>query len=338
MRHGGEPSGTDLHRRPARTDGVDRREFVALAAAAPLALRSSLAAAATVPPALVTCDAEARLALVDLARFRIARSLPCRPDPRSAERVGTQAVVCHTAVGAVSIVDGSGRIRHVLGGFVEPRYTAAHPNGRLAFVTDSGRSSVATVDAVRGELLGRVRLSGWARHISVDRAGRTLWISLGSASPDVAVVDVSVPARPRHVATIAPPFAAHDVGFSPDLRHVWVTSGDRGAAGIFDLRGRIRVPLAADLAPQHVTFSESVAFVTSGDSGTLHVQRLADGRVLRRTRIPVGSYNVQYGFRRVLTPSLDRGTLAVLDAGGRLLAEVQVSSSCHDACFLPGAN
>ena len=58
-----------------------------------------------------------------------------------------------------------------------------------------------------------------------------------------------------------------------------------------------------------------VAYVTSGDSGTFHVQDL-DGRVLRTTPVPIGSYNVQYGFGRVLTASLARGTLAVLDRHG----------------------
>jgi len=316
---------------------VNRRDFVALAAAAPLSLRAAVAAAAAPVPALVTCDAEARLAVVDLARFRVARTVPCLPDPRSVELVGSHAVVCHTAVGAVSIVDRAGRVRHVLRDFVEPRYTAAHPDGRHAFVSDSGRSSVVAVDAERGRVLGRVRLREWARHLSLDHAGRTLWVGLGSASTDVAVLDVSSPARPRHVATVTPPFLAHDVGFSPDRRHVWVTSGAERQAGIFDRRGRVLVSLPADLAPQHVTFAANVAFVTSGDSGTLHVQRLDDGRRVRSATIPVGSYNVQYGFGRVLTPSLERGTLTVLDRGGRVLATVRVSSSCHDACFLPGA-
>jgi hypothetical protein len=37
----------------------------------------------------------------------------------------------------------------------------------------------------------------------------------------------------------------------------------------------------------------------------------------------------------VITPSLDRGTLTVLDERGALLARVPVADSCHDACFWP---
>jgi len=75
--------------------------------------------------------------------------------------------------------------------------------------------------------------------------------------------------------------------------------------------------------------------VTSGDSGTLHVYRLSDGRLLRTTEIPVGSYNVQFGVGRVLTPSLDSGILTVLDRRGALLERIHVADSCHDSCFLP---
>lgn len=312
---------------------MNRREFVALAAAAPVAWRAAGASAASAPRALVTCDADARLAVVDLRTFRVVESIPCLPDPRSIELVGSRAIVCHTAVGAVSIVE-NGRVRHVLREFVEPRYTAAHPDGVHAFVTDSGRASVVAVDVVRGVVLGRVPLREWPRHVTLDPAGRTLWVGLGSSSPDVAVVDVTQPARPRHVATVRPPFGAHDVGFLPGGRRVWVTSGDEGETAIFDRSGRVHLRLGADLAPQHVTFGAGVAFVTSGAAGILRVQRLVDGRVLRTTPIEPGSYNVQYGFGRVLTPSLDRGTLTVLDRRGALLARIRIASSCHDACFV----
>jgi DNA-binding beta-propeller fold protein YncE len=290
-----------------------------------------VASAATTPHALVTCDAESRLALVDLASFRIVGSIATPPDPRAIEQVGGLAVVCHTAAGAVSVVDRR-RVHHVLHGFVEPRYVAAHLDRRHAFVTDSGSSSVTALDVVAGRVLGRARLGGWARHVTLDQAGRRLWVGLGSAAAHVAVVDVSNPSRPHHAATVATPFLSHDVGFDPDGR-VWVTSGEHGETAIFDARGRIRSRHRADAAPQHVTFSTHLGYMTSGDDGTFKVQTL-DGRVVRTTGIPRGSYNVQHGQGLVVTPSLDHGTLAVLDAGGRLLRVVKVAGSCHDACFI----
>jgi DNA-binding beta-propeller fold protein YncE len=325
------PSVADLLRGLPRRERVNRRRFLALAAAAPFAVREAAAAAASAPLALVTCDAESRLALVDLGSLGVVGSVATPPDPRAIEQVGGLAVVCHTAAGAVSIVDRR-RVLHVLHGFEEPRYVAAHPDGRHAFVTDSGSSSVTALDVVSGRLLGRARLGGWARHVSLDAAGRRLWVGLGSAAADVAVVDVADPVRPRRVATVATPFLSHDVGFAPD-GSVWVTSGEHGETAIFDARGRLRSRHRADAAPQHVTFAKSVGYVTSGDDGTFKVQSLG-GRVLRASAIPRGSYNVQHGRGLVLTPSLDRGTLAVLDLSGRLRRVIEVAGSCHDACFI----
>lgn len=298
---------------------MNRREFLAAAAAAPFALR---AGALSGPAALVTCDAESRLSVVDLSTLRVAGSIATLGDPRAIERVGDVAVVCHTAEGALSIVDRT-HVRHVVRGFVEPRYTAAHPDGVHAFVTDSGRSSVVIVDTRRGTVVDRVRLPGWARHLTISRDGSRVWAGLGSASEHVAMVSTE---PLRHVGNLTPGFLAHDVGLAPDGR-LWITSGSARVLASGDRRH------AADRAPQHVAFGNGRVFVTSGDSGTLHV--LAhDGRVLSRTTVPVGSYNVQFAANRVITPSLLHGTLAVLDALGRPLRTLHVAGSCHDACVL----
>ena len=298
---------------------MNRREFLAAATAAPFALRAGTRPG---PVALVTCDAESRLAVVDLRTLRIVGSIATLGDPRSVERVGGVAVVCHTAEGALSIVDRT-RVRHVVRGFVEPRYTAAHPDGVHAFVTDSGRSGLAVVDTRRGTVVDRVRLPGWARHLTMAHDGSRVWAGLGSASEHVAVVST---APLRHVGNLTPGFLAHDVGLAPDGR-LWVTSG---SAGVLAVSGRRHT---ADRAPQHVTFGNGRVFVTSGDSGTLHVQA-HDGRVLSHAPVPAGSYNVQFAAGRVITPSLLHGTLTVLDALGRPLRTLQIAGSCHDACVL----
>ena len=310
---------------------MNRREFLATAAAVPFSLRTG---ALGRPLALVTADTEAAVVLVDPYAGRVLRRIATRPDPRSIERVGETAVVAHTAIGEVTLLRGL-RVARVLHDFDEPRYTAGAPDLRHAFVTDSGRRDVAVVDVVRGVVVARLRLGAWPRHVSLDERGRTLCVSLGNEAERIAVVDVSRPAEPRLLGRIRPPFLAHDVGFVPGTRHVWVTSGDRGALAIYDTRsGHVLRRLPAGSPPQHVTFRGGNAFVTSGDDGTLHVHSLEDGRLLKAAAIPVGSYNVQAGAGRILTPSLERGTLSVLDGAGRLLRRMQVARSSHDACFI----
>jgi len=307
---------------------MDRREFLAAAAAVPFAVRSG----GRTPLALVTADTEGAVVVVDPYAGRVLRRIGTRPDPRSIERVGESAVVAHTAVGEVSLLRDL-QVRHVLRDFGEPRYAAASPDGRFAYITDSGRADVAVVDVVRAQVLARLHLGGWPRHVSIDAAGRTLWVALGTEAHELAIVDVRRPLRPRQLGTIRPPFRLHDVGFVPGTRHVWVTSGAVRALAIHDARtGRVLRTVPAGSPPQHVAFAGGRAYVTSGIDGTLHVHDLG-GRLLRTTAIPVGSYNVQRGPERILTPSLDHGTLSVLDDAGRVSRSVPVSPSSHDACF-----
>jgi DNA-binding beta-propeller fold protein YncE len=309
---------------------VNRREFLAAAAAAPLVLRSG----ARRPLALVTADLEAAVVVVDPFSGRVLRRIETRPDPRSIERVGETAVVAHTAIGEVTLLRGL-EVAQVLRGFGEPRYTAGTPDGRHAFVTDSGRKDVAVLDVVHGKVVARLHLGEWPRHISLDSRGRTLWIALGTEARAAAVVDVTRPAEPRLLGRIKPPFLLHDVGFVPGTGRVWVTSGDRGSVAVYDARkGHVLRTLQAGSPPQHVTFHGDRAYVTSGNDGTLRVHSLRDGRVLRMTATPVGSYNVQQGPGRILTPSLEHGTLCVLDTQGRLLRRIAVARSSHDACFV----
>lgn len=295
---------------------MDRRSFLLSAAAAPLVLHGHAFA-------YVTEDTEARIAIVDLASGRVLHRIATRPGPRSVERVGRVAVVAHTVVGAVGIVDELG-VRHEVAGFEEPRYTAGARDERHAFVTDASRVELLTVDLARGAVVGRVKLKLWPRHLSLAPDGQTAFVGLGTASPQLAVVDVRDPRRPRLERYITPRFAAHDVGFAPSGR-IWITAGEDSR--IF-AHGRL---LPADGAPQHVTFLAGRAFVTSGASGTLRVYDEASARLLHTTRVPTGSYNVQFRAGRILTPSLNEGTLCVLDSAGRLLRRTRIAQSCHDA-------
>ena len=162
-----------------------------------------------------------------------------------------------------------------------------------------------------------------------------LWVALGSSAQAIAVVDVSDPLRPRVRRRVRPPFLAHDVAFSPSGRRVWVTAGRERRLAVLPAAGAGRaVLLGADAAPQHVSFGRGVAFVASGEGATVRVHDLADGRVRRIARVPYGSYNVQAGAGAVVTPSLARGTLTILDRAGRVRHEVEIARAAHDACLV----
>ncbi len=315
---------------------MNRRDFLAASAAVALAPRS-LGASAAVAPRLVvlaTADLEARLVAVDLASGTLLEHIPTTAYPRSIETVGNTAVVAHSEMGVVSLLDGATRrITHVISGFGEPRYTAGHPDGRHAYVTDAKRGELVTLDIATGSVLAREPVGLLTRHIDIDPSGTRIWTALGSKAETIATLDVSTPGRPRLLGHIHPPFLAHDVAWAPDGEHVWVSSGDSRGLLVYTSGGRIVARLPADGPPQHISFDRTTAFVTSGLSGTLRRHTL-DGRELSLTRVPEGSYNVQYAHERVVTPALGYGSLCILDQAGTLLHREEIANSSHDACVV----
>jgi DNA-binding beta-propeller fold protein YncE len=324
---------------------MDRREFLA-AATAPLLFGVPPALARSTggtPLALVTADLESHVVAVDISSGAVLRRLRTPADPRSIESVGVLgALVAHTAGGRMTLIDSDLRVRPIVGELAAPRYTAVSPDNRLAYVTDSERQEVVVVELSGRRVVGRVAVGGPCRHLSIDRAGTRLWVALGNKAASLAVLSLSEPRRPRVVGTVRPPFLAHDVGFTPGGRRVWVTSGDRGRIAIYDAHnGTLVRTIAADAPPQHVTFMGDRAFVTSGDDAVLRVHAL-DGRRLRSAPVPVGSYNIQGSWddrrtrRWILTPSLSAGTLSTFSPTGSALDELRVARSSHDACFIVG--
>ena len=47
-----------------------------------------------------------------------------------------------------------------------------------------------------------------------------------------------------------------------------------------------------------------------------------------------GSYNIQHGAGRVVTPSLDDGTVTIADESGRVTARTRIAPAAHDACLI----
>src|SRR5437764_14761364 len=195
---------------------MDRRAFI-VGAASLVAAPRALARLSGRELALVTADEESRLVAVELPGGRVHRHVRTLPKPRSIEAVGPMAVVAHSEIGAVSLVRGSTlKVEHVLRSFGEPRYTAGHPDGRHAYVTDAKRGQVVELDVLHGRVLQRLDVGPLARHVTIDPAGRTLWGAVGSRAEEIAVVALRTLGLVRR---FRPPFRAHAVGFAPDGRH-----------------------------------------------------------------------------------------------------------------------
>jgi DNA-binding beta-propeller fold protein YncE len=323
---------------------MNRRELLMAAAAAPVALgrpsAQRAAAGGGMPLALVTADSENRILAVRLTDMGVDRSLEVPHEPHGIEAVDQlrSALVMSNESGTVTVLDAIvPKLRRVLEGFSSPRYAAGDPRGRFAYVSDDVAGQVVAIDVRAARVVGRVEVGRGARHISLSADGSTVITSLGSQAPRLALVDVTRPHRPRLLRTVPVDDLAHDVGFTPDGKRIWITSGVDRRLTIHDARTlRTQRVLAADDAPQHVTFDlpANRVYVASGDSGTLRTYRLADAELLRTSRVTTGSYNVCALGGRVITPSLDNGRLTLLDARG--LRSAHLAPHAHDACIVLG--
>jgi DNA-binding beta-propeller fold protein YncE len=324
---------------------MNRRELLIAAAAAPFALGWPSAARASsrggTPLALVTADTEDRILAVDLTDMRVVRSLAVPHEPHGIEAVDLlrSALVMSNESGTVTVLDATApRVRRVLEGFQAPRYAAGDPRGQYAYVSDERAGQVIAIDVPRARVIGRVEVGEGARHISISPDGSRVITSLGSKAPRLALVDVTRPQRPRLVRTFPADDLAHDVGFSPDGAHVWISSGVDRRLAVHDAHSlRPLHALPADAPPQHVTFDllAKRVYVASGDSGTLRIYRLGDAKLLQTRRVTEGSYNVCALHGRVVTPSLDNGRLTLLDSRG--LRSAHVAPHAHDACIVVAA-
>ena len=121
--------------------------------------------------------------VLDLESGDVLQHVPTPAGPSSIETVGdgTIALVGHAdAAGRISLLDvASLRVRHVLEGFGEPRYAAAAPGGRYAYVTDAARGELIVIDLPRARVADRVHAGALARHLTIAPDGRTLFAALG---------------------------------------------------------------------------------------------------------------------------------------------------------------
>ena len=188
-----------------RTPCVKRRQLLAgalLVAAAPARALATATGGGVV--ALVTADLESHVAALDISSGRVVNRIRTAPGPRSVESSPFgKVVVAHIPGGVVTIVDAPTlTVRTALRGFAQPRYTAMHPSEPIAYVSDSERGEVVTIDLDRAAVVHRTRVPGPARHVSTD--GRMLWTALGSAAERVAVLDLANPRHPMLARLITP--------------------------------------------------------------------------------------------------------------------------------------
>jgi YVTN family beta-propeller protein len=320
---------------------ADRRSRVS-------AISTSAARALSGSQALVTDETQSRLLIVSLPSGRIAHSVPVPADPEdiAASGNGGVVVVVSSAAGKVTIINRDTlRVVKTFGGFEQPHIDAISPDGAYAYVTDDSRGTLTVIRLSDLKVTDTVAVGVGAHHLAFSPTMRTVWVALGENAQRITTLStiqrgargagaVPDPGHPHVVGHFTPGFPAHDLGFSPDGRTVWVTSAAGSDVTAFDSRThrvRFRVPVGAP--PQHLAFEGRFAYLTSGYGSMIEKVSARTGHVVTRARAPYGSFELAAADGYVVSASLLRGTLAIYTPNLKLVRVVSLAPATREVAI-----
>lgn len=289
-------------------------------------LSTSAARAPARSQALVTDETQGRLLIVNLPSGRIAQSIPVPADPEdiAASGAGGVVVVVSAAAGKVTIINRDTlKVAKTFGGFEQPHIAAISPDGSYAYITDDSRGTLTVIRLSDLRITDTIAVGVGAHHIGFSPTMRTIWVALGENAQLITTLSTvgrgTRGARqtlqlghPHVVGRFTPGFPAHDLGFSPDGRTVWVTSAAGPDVTAFDARTHhVRFRVAVGAPPQHLAFQGRYAYLTSGYGSVIEKVTASTGHVVARASAPYGSFELAVGDGYVVSASLLRGTLAI---------------------------
>jgi hypothetical protein len=281
--------------------------------------------------ALVTAEKQNELVAVDLSRGKVLRRVSLPADPQNVAASWRMAAVVSAEAGAVTLIDQRGRVRKVFRGLDDPHIAVVNRGKDLAYVTADGSGELIVIDLMARRIIGRTFVGTGAHHMALRPAGgHRLWIALGEQASRIAIVDVSRPAKPRVLRHFSPGFVVHDLAYSADGRHVWITSGADDVVRVLNARtGKQERAIRVGAAPQHVAFTGGFAFVTSGYSSRIVKVNAGSGRIVASAQTPHGSFNLAVLDRVVVTTSLLNGRVTEFDTDLKRRSGVKVANAAR---------
>jgi DNA-binding beta-propeller fold protein YncE len=277
-------------------------------------------AAAVRRVALVTAEGEDDVLAVSLRGGRVIGRVRLAAHPTTVAAGATgPAVAVSPQAGTVTILrPRTLRPIAVLRGFRSPQIAAVAPGGHWALVSDAAAGSVSAIDLDTGRIADRVRVGRGAHHLAISPDGAAAWVALGETARTIVTLDCSDMLRLRVTGRLRPRAAAHDLAFSPSGAAVWVTSAAEPYVTVFDAAsGRPLARIPAGAPPQHVAFAGPGiprAYIASGYGSSLEMVDPGSRRVVRRTALPYGSFNLAVAGGVVVTTSLLDGRVTELAA------------------------
>ena len=294
------------------------------------------AAATRAPEALVTAETRNRVIVVNLLTGGVVRRIPVPGGPEYVDGAVTLGAVSSPQAGAVSIIAGPRwHVTRADEGFATPHIVSLSPDGDHVYVTDDRRGRFSVITLTTDRVTGTVFIGHGAHHLASSPNQHRVWIALGESARTIVIVDTQDLEKPTVISSFDPGFAAHDLAFSPSGRQVWVTSAAGPDVAVLRAANhRLLFHVHVGAPPQHVAFLGRYAYLTSGYGRTVEQVDAATGAIVRRARVPYGSFELAAADGLVVTASLLDGDVATFTPALRLLRVQRLAPETRDVAIV----
>lgn len=215
-------------------------------------------------------------------------------------------------------------------------------DGKHIFVSMPIAGQVAVVDTGSFRVVADVAAGDEPVRVALQPDGRYLWVGNNSRDPNksgVTVIDA-------HTFTPVKSFATgkghHEIAFSDDSRHAFVTSRDSGRVSVFDVAAMQKVK-DIPTGPRPISAAQSglskALYVADGEAGTITVidaRTLATRKVIQAKR-GLGPVRFTGDGRFAFALNTLENTATVIDAGSEeAVHELTVAAEPYQLTFTSG--
>jgi YVTN family beta-propeller protein len=210
---------------------------------------------------------------------------------------------------------------------------------RRLFVSMPEVDQIAVVDTENFELVGDVDAGKQPTRVALQPDGHYLWVGNNADSAEqsgVSVIDTETLKPVKHIAT---GMGHHEIAFSDDSRHAFVSNRESGTVTVIDVQKlEIVKQVATGPVPISVAWSSlaKTLYVADGQAGTVSVLGGDDFEVRRRIELAPGLGPLRFSqdgrFALVVNPAEDK--VVVLDpATDKLLHSIEVKGKPFQVTF-----
>jgi DNA-binding beta-propeller fold protein YncE len=210
---------------------------------------------------------------------------------------------------------------------------------KLIYVSMPDAGRVAVVDTDSFKVLENIDAGAAPTRTALQPDGRYLWVGNSTREAGQGGVTVIDTETREAVAFIATGEGHHEIAFSSDSRHAFVSNRNAGTVSVIDVQSRERIKdLQTGPVPISLAFSELAQslYVADGETGTVSVIGGSDFEITRRVAVESGLGPLRFtpdGRWALVVNPMDDAVFIIDAASSELLHRIDVPGQPYQLAF-----